>query len=167
MLFSPKHILVPAAVDSEQDLDLARHSVLVACDIALKFSSRITLLNLAPLPQPGSAALDPSGQIYQAMGKILQDRLKLDHKKLDELKKAIEDQGISVSACVINDVDDTADSILNSVDKLSADLVVMSSHGRIGLSKLLFGSVASVVVEKATIPVLILHPEAKDQKGKK
>ena len=165
MLFSPKHILVPAAVDSEQDLDLAKHSVLVASDIARKFSSRITLLHLAPLPQPGSAALYHSGQIYQAMGKILQDRLKVDHKKLAELRKAIEDQGISVSTCVLSDMGDTADFILASVDKLSADLLVMSSHGRLGLSKLLFGSVASVVVEKAAVPVLILHPEA--QKGKK
>ena len=38
------------------------------------------------------------------------------------------------------------------------DLIVMSTHGRTGLSHLLMGSVAENVVRKATCPVLTVHP---------
>lgn len=38
------------------------------------------------------------------------------------------------------------------------DLIVMSSHGRTGLSRLLMGSVAENVLRYTKCPVLILHP---------
>jgi len=41
-------------------------------------------------------------------------------------------------------------------EKLKADLIVMPSHGRTGLSRLLIGSVAERVVRLAHCPVLIL-----------
>lgn len=46
--------------------------------------------------------------------------------------------------------------IVALVDELSADLIVMSSHGRTGLSRVLMGSVAENVLRHATCPVLIV-----------
>ena len=39
------------------------------------------------------------------------------------------------------------------------DLIVMCTHGRTGLDRILFGSVAEKVVQKSTVPVLSLRPE--------
>jgi nucleotide-binding universal stress UspA family protein len=39
-----------------------------------------------------------------------------------------------------------------------ADLIAMSTHGNGGLTRLLMGSVATGVVQQATVPVLILRP---------
>jgi len=39
-----------------------------------------------------------------------------------------------------------------------ADLIVMATHGRSGLSHILFGSVAEKVVRKSTCPVLSVRP---------
>ena len=49
------------------------------------------------------------------------------------------------------------------------ELIVMGTHGRSGLSRLLMGSVAEAVVRKATCPVLTLKQAAKAPltKGKK
>lgn len=160
MLFSPKHILVPVAVDSEQDLELAKHAVLVACDIAQKFSSKLSLLNLTSLPQPGAAALDVTGELYRSMDEIVKDKLRFGDQKLSELKVLATDQGISVDSSVIESLEDTAQAILSAATVLKADLLIMSAHERAGLSKLFFGSVSSDVVKKATLPVLVLHPDA-------
>ena len=55
-----------------------------------------------------------------------------------------------------------ADAIVARTREIGADLIVMTSHGRTGLSRLWLGSVADRVVRAATIPVLILPAEAND-----
>jgi len=37
--------------------------------------------------------------------------------------------------------------------------VVMSTHGRTGISRFLFGSVAAKVMEEVKVPVLLVHPD--------
>jgi universal stress protein A len=51
---------------------------------------------------------------------------------------------------------DAADAILEAGKKNAADLIVMGSHGRRGLSRVLMGSVAESVMREANCPVLIL-----------
>lgn len=54
--------------------------------------------------------------------------------------------------------------IANFAERISADLVVLPSHGRTGLKRFLIGSVAERVVRMAHCPVLVLKPpiEKKD-----
>ena len=49
-----------------------------------------------------------------------------------------------------------ADGILETAAARSCDLIVMGSHGRRGLNRLLLGSQAAEVLARATIPVLIV-----------
>jgi nucleotide-binding universal stress UspA family protein len=52
--------------------------------------------------------------------------------------------------------------IVRTARNLPADLIVIATHGRSGLSHILLGSVAEKVVRKATCPVItIRHPEYK------
>jgi nucleotide-binding universal stress UspA family protein len=50
-----------------------------------------------------------------------------------------------------------ADGILNYADEKGIDLIVMSTHGRTGLARLVFGSVAESVLRHATCPVLLIR----------
>jgi nucleotide-binding universal stress UspA family protein len=50
-----------------------------------------------------------------------------------------------------------ADVILRVAKEAGADLVVMGTHGRTGLSRLLVGSVAEAVLRRSTCPVLTLR----------
>jgi nucleotide-binding universal stress UspA family protein len=43
---------------------------------------------------------------------------------------------------------------------VGADLIAMGTHGRSGLNRLIFGSVAERVVASAPCPVLTVHREA-------
>ena len=49
-------------------------------------------------------------------------------------------------------------AILDLIEEEGVDLVVMGTHGRTGLSRLLMGSVAEAVVRQAKCPVLTLRP---------
>ncbi len=56
-------------------------------------------------------------------------------------------------------VGDPATAIAQAAEREGADLIVMGTHGRTGLTRLLMGSVAEAVVRKARCPVLtVKHP---------
>ena len=54
---------------------------------------------------------------------------------------------------------DVSHLICNFVNSEDADLVVMSTRGRSGLGRLLYGSVAKSVVECIDVPVLLIKPD--------
>jgi nucleotide-binding universal stress UspA family protein len=52
--------------------------------------------------------------------------------------------------------DVTASSgIVESAKELGCDLIVMGSHGRTGIARLMLGSVANKVVAESSVPVLV------------
>jgi nucleotide-binding universal stress UspA family protein len=53
---------------------------------------------------------------------------------------------------------DAGDEILRMADELEADLIVMGSHGRTGLGRMLMGSVAESVLRRTGYPALIVKP---------
>jgi len=52
-----------------------------------------------------------------------------------------------------------AEAILHAADVEQADLIVMTTHGRSGLSRLWLGSVAAKVAQGAQVPVLLVRPQ--------
>jgi nucleotide-binding universal stress UspA family protein/quercetin dioxygenase-like cupin family protein len=60
---------------------------------------------------------------------------------------------------------DSASEILRLIEALHCDLVVMGTHGRSGLSRLLTGSVAEEVLRNATCPVLVVKAPPRPTPG--
>ncbi|MBI4337644.1 MAG: universal stress protein, partial [Chloroflexi bacterium] len=54
---------------------------------------------------------------------------------------------------------DAASQIIRYVKERGIDLVAISTHGRSGLSRLVFGSVAEKVLREAGVPVLLIKPD--------
>ena len=52
---------------------------------------------------------------------------------------------------------DPATTIVSQVGETGADLIVMGTHGRTGLQRLLFGSVTEAVIRQAPVPVIAVH----------
>ena len=75
----------------------------------------------------------------------------------DILSKASATAGQSGVACSTVHLKERhpAEGILETAKARACDLIVMASHGRRGLSRLLLGSQAQNVVTHSTIPVLI------------
>jgi nucleotide-binding universal stress UspA family protein len=50
-----------------------------------------------------------------------------------------------------------ADEILAAADESGTDLIAMATHGRSGIGRLLFGSVAEAVLRRAAVPVFMIR----------
>ena len=53
---------------------------------------------------------------------------------------------------------DPSEEIINYIHEHKIDLVIMGTHGRKGMDKILFGSVAERVVKAAPVPVMVVNP---------
>ncbi len=65
--------------------------------------------------------------------------------------------GISATSHVL--IGYAAEEIVNKAEDENADLIIMGTHGRKGLDRVLFGSVAEKVVKNAKQPVLTIRPK--------
>jgi nucleotide-binding universal stress UspA family protein len=81
-----------------------------------------------------------------------------DAKQGDELKRVREEYLPELDDVTLQIVsgESAAEAIANQAERMQANMIVMSSHGRTGLSHVLMGSVAEAVVKSATCPVLIV-----------
>ena len=73
-----------------------------------------------------------------------------------KVQDAAEVEGIKAKGVTISS-DFTAESIVNAAKKYKCDLIVMASHGRRGMKRLLMGSETQHVLTHSHIPVLVLR----------
>lgn len=130
--------------------DYAEEAVRYAVKLSDSFT-QIVLLNIVQLPY----FIDPNGFVYFD---TKADALKSDSEtaisnKIKELQAKYLQCNFESRLDVNND---PAVAILEAQKNEKADLIVLGSHGRKGLSRLLMGSVAETVMRDATCPVLII-----------
>ena len=77
-------------------------------------------------------------------------------KILDRAGETAKSQGVDCKLIHLSDKH-PAEGIIQTADQLGADLIVMASHGRRGVNRLLLGSQANEVVTHSKVPVLIIR----------
>jgi len=82
----------------------------------------------------------------------IDDLRKTAQEFLDKSKQHLNDDTITT---VIKE-GDFAEGIIATAAETNADVIVMGSHGRRGLDKMLMGSVAERVLHKSTVPLFII-----------
>jgi nucleotide-binding universal stress UspA family protein len=89
---------------------------------------------------------------------------------LAPISAALRSQGVDASWAIRRGR--PADEILAAAQDNGADLIAMATHGRTGLGRLLFGSVAEAVLRHARVPVFMMRephtveaPDARDKKA--
>lgn len=150
----PKHILVPT------DLGESAHDALdYACELARKLDATIHLLNVIGIPALGVPELGV------ALTSTVIDQLVVENQQaLDELADARRvDTKIGQ---VLLRTGDARDLINETARELGADLIVMGTHGRRGLSRALLGSVAETVVRSAPCAVLTVRTHGDEHSGR-
>ncbi len=75
---------------------------------------------------------------------------------VDAVKQAAEGQGVKAKAVTARS-DVVSDAIIAAAKKHKCDLVVMASHGRKGVKRLLLGSETQQVLTHSHVPVLVLR----------
>jgi nucleotide-binding universal stress UspA family protein len=75
---------------------------------------------------------------------------------VDAVRDAAQAEGVKARA-VVSRSDLVAEAILSAAKKYKCDLVVMASHGRRGLKRILLGSETQHVLTHSSVPVLVLR----------
>jgi len=144
-----KHVIVP--LDGSE---VAQRALGYAKKIVDPNGGRITLLTVVTLPEY-TMAYYPAVVPYDNGPSLVNEQL--IPQALDYLKKeASELSKIGYNVEVQAIMDEPASGIVDTADELGVDAIVMSTHGRSGISRWLFGSVASKVLGSANCPVLIV-----------
>ena len=129
--------------------------------LALAFHSQVTLLRatLSPemvIAQTGAADAGV-GQIGTAMNP--EPVLEADHDSaaqyLEGLAAGLRSRGVNVSAETPEGPANTA--IVERASALGASLILMTTHGRCGIGRMVFGSTADSVLRHAACPVLLVR----------
>lgn len=141
------HILVP--VDGSST---ARQAIDKAIAMASAFKSTVTVIYVIdPYAFTGVGTDFAYGQAEYLTAATAEA-----HEAINAAKAAFSAQGIAVNSSVIEG-HAIYRGILETAESLSADLIVMGSHGRRGLEKLVLGSVTAQVLSHAHLPVLVVR----------
>ena len=142
-----KHILI--ATDGSA---ASEHAAKLAVGLARTHGARLTAVYVAdPYPYVGIGEINPMG--FQAYMDVAHDQASRAHAVVDALCKQ-ENPAIALQVRLVEEVAPAA-GIVQSAREVGADLIVLGSHGRSGIARLMLGSVADRVVHESTIPVLI------------
>lgn len=78
----------------------------------------------------------------------------------EEFKGKAATAGVPVNfVALVSEQAGAVSEILGKVDESHCDLIVMATHGRTGLRRLIWGSVAEETVRRAKPPVLVVKPD--------
>ena len=141
-----KHLLI--ATDGSE---LAQKAVDQGIALAKALGARVLIVHVTP--SWTSLTVSEVAVVYPPEN---YDRVAADHAQNILANAAMAAKAAGV-ACETLHVKDglAAPGILKAAQERGADLIVMSSHGRSGLTRLLLGSEANEVVSKSAVPVLI------------
>lgn len=145
-----KKILVPTDGSA-----LSKKAIRSAVELAAALGAEVVALNVVPrYPSSyfeGGISISPSEvarveKMWAEQGQAL----------ADEVGRAARKAGVEARATTVRS-DLVAEAILAAAKKNKCDLVVMASHGRRGLKRLLLGSETQHVLTHGNIPVLVLR----------
>ncbi len=128
-----------------------------ACEAVLRF-----LLEIAgPLDMTVMLlhVLEPMPQVLEVSPHVLIDDVEARRNEAEEylapIAAALRSRGVDTSWAIRRGR--PADEILDAARESGADLIAMATHGRTGLGRLLFGSVAEAVLRHAPVPVFMIR----------
>ena len=138
-----KHILI--ATDGSE---LAGKAVATGLELAKRLGARVTVLT-AIEPWLTIANSDTAAAFMEYQKAAESDAVRI----LGQVSAAAQEQGVQCATMTVTET--AAEAIIETAKNKDCDLIVMSSHGRRGLARLLLGSQATRVLTLSSVPVLI------------
>ena len=84
-------------------------------------------------------------------------------REMPKLTECDECTGLDLEEVIVHG--DPAAEIVRVAAEREVDLIVVSSHGRTGLGRIIFGSTAEAIVRHAACPVLVVKPPEQDEES--
>jgi nucleotide-binding universal stress UspA family protein len=147
------HVLI-ATDGSQLSIDAARRGVTL-----LAQATSVTLLTVLT-EVPGDDAGGFEGSVYSP-----EEQDKLWEAEQREAADELARTAAALTGCEIDrrvELGDVATTICRVAEEIPADVIVVGSHGRTGLKRMLLGSVSEHVVRHSPCPVLVVHERPVD-----
>ncbi len=142
-----EHILLPTDFS-----ECADHALTHAVDVADRFDARLHILHVVN-------ELDPDWYgISEAQERASELRTQIKEEARARLHELAPDRDLDTTVSLQLSFD-VADSINEYVEEREIDLVVMGTHGRQGLDRLMLGNVADKIIRHAPCPVMTVREE--------
>jgi nucleotide-binding universal stress UspA family protein len=124
-------------------------------ELAAQLDCRVILLEVTI---PPGAAVEPLTGYFRStsLEKILRQEDEAE-AYLKQIARKLRKTGLKVSTLTVPG--DPGETILRTAEEKKVDLIVLSTHGRSGLRRLVFGSVAEHVLKHSTLPILLRKPD--------
>lgn len=135
--------------------ECARHAVPVAAEYARLLGAGVICLHVVEPVVQTAVGWTPLAEPLPTpeLGEQLEESAARD---LPAFSRSEEFEGLAVEDLIVRG--DPAAEIVRVAEERGAGLIVISSHGRAGLGRILFGSTAESVVRHAHCPVLVVKP---------
>jgi nucleotide-binding universal stress UspA family protein len=134
---------------------LSEQIVPYATEVARRFGSRVVLLQVLQIPSSLAAAS------AQGAENVIEEELRRlsyeAHQYLEGIATQMKDKGVTAEVSVIEGT--PGDAIVEYASQSGIELIVVATHGRKNIDRLVFGSVADHVMRHTFIPVLSVKPE--------
>jgi nucleotide-binding universal stress UspA family protein len=124
-----------------------------ATALAEKFDSLLILVNVFETPHVYGSSIEKG-----VLMDIHQAAVRESSDYLEEVKARLTNEGFKVEVNFIEGGNVPA-MLLEAITESGADLVVMSTHGRSGLDRWRFGSVAQRVARHSPVPIVLIQPK--------
>jgi len=138
-----KHILI--ATDGSE---LAGKAVAAGLELAKLLGAKVTAVT-AIEPWLSIATSDTAAAFMEYQKAAEQDATRI----LGQVSMAAREHGVQCETVTVTET--AAEAIIEAAKSRQCDLIVMSSHGRRGLARILLGSQAMRVLTSSSVPVLI------------
>ncbi len=114
----------------------------------------VLLRVVEPIPAQTAAALAEAGADFLVQA---ERRNRTDAETyISEVTAMLKKEGLAVQGALARG--NAAEEILDYAKKNHVDLIIMSTHGRSGVTRWVFGSVADRLLRHSTVPVLVVSP---------
>jgi len=109
----------------------------------------------ASLKQSGTLSYHIETQTNsQPIRNYIANDLHQKHQQIQHIAKCMREQDLDTTALLIQGT--TVKAILNKASKLSADMIIIGSHGHGKMYQILLGSVSEEVIHSAKCPILVV-----------
>ncbi|MFT3804820.1 MAG: universal stress protein [Burkholderiaceae bacterium] len=106
-----------------------------------------------------ATGLEPAGAM---IGDLIPAMKAAGEKVVAAARERVQAAGIAVEEHLIENFGNrTSDQIVEDAKTWGADLIVIGTHGRRGMRRLMLGSDAEQILRMATVPVLLVHQAPK------
>ncbi len=149
------HLMYRKIMVATDGTPLSKKAVVTAIGMAQLCDAELTAVKVVPRYIQsyfeGSVPLGAS-EVKRIEAQWNQDAQKI----LDAVGKMAAAKGVKLKTVVLKS-DQVADALVAAANKAKTDLIVMASHGRSGIKRLLLGSETQHVLTHGKIPVLVLR----------